>query len=184
MKAKAAAKLAASKADEQQTATPTPAFAVVKKTPPPVREFEKNVAEAVQGLPKESITMPLSNIVQNQETVATSSGSFRPFEVPSHLFKELTPEEKAEKERRENPTVDENGEHIQTVAEAKLEAAALQNMLDEGVRNVDEKIAAEQQAIAQMPANPEPVKQEEDDGHIETVEEVRAKMKALSENMN
>jgi len=143
MKAKAAAKLAASKADEQQTATPTPAFAVVKKTPPPVREFEKNVAEAVQGLPKESITMPLSNIVQNQETAATSSGSFKPFEVPSHLFKELTPEEKAEKERRENPTVDENGEHIQTVAEAKLEAAALQNMLDEGVRNVDEKIAAE-----------------------------------------
>jgi hypothetical protein len=33
-----------------------------------------------------------------------------------------------------------------------------------------------------MPA--EPVKQEEDDGHIETVEEVKAKMKALSENMN
>ncbi len=29
----------------------------------------------------------------------------------------------------------------------------------------------------------EPVKQEEDDGHIETVEEVKAKMKALSENM-
>jgi len=35
-----------------------------------------------------------------------------------------------------------------------------------------------------MPSEPEPVKQEEDDGHIETVEEVRAKMKALSENMN
>jgi len=30
----------------------------------------------------------------------------------------------------------------------------------------------------------EPVKQEEDDGHIETVEEVKAKMKILSENMN
>lgn len=30
----------------------------------------------------------------------------------------------------------------------------------------------------------EPVKQEEDDGHIETVEEVKAKMKALSDNMN
>lgn len=38
--------------------------------------------------------------------------------------------------------------------------------------------------MAQMDANPEPVKQEEDDGHIETVEEVKAKMKALSENMN
>jgi len=31
-----------------------------------------------------------------------------------------------------------------TVAEAKLEAAALQNMLDEGVSNVDAKIAMEQ----------------------------------------
>lgn len=68
--------------------------------------------------------MPLNNIVQNQE-VAGATSTFKPFEVPSHLFKELTPEEKAEKERRENPTVDENGEHIQTVAEAKLEAAAL-----------------------------------------------------------
>jgi len=29
---------------------------------------------------------------------------------------------KAEKEERENPTVDENGEHIQTVAEARIEA--------------------------------------------------------------
>jgi len=44
------------------------------------------------------------------------------------------------------------------VAEAKLEAAALQNMLDEGVANVDAKIAAEQQAMAQMDANPQPVK--------------------------
>lgn len=33
---------------------------------------------------------------------------------------------KAEKEERENPTVDENGEHIQTVAEARIEAAQLQ----------------------------------------------------------
>lgn len=63
--------------------------------------------------------MPLNNIVQS------SSATFKPFEVPSHLFKELTLAEKAEKEKRENPTVDENGEHIQTVAEAKLEAAAL-----------------------------------------------------------
>jgi len=32
---------------------------------------------------------------------------------------------KKEKEERENPTVDENGEHIQTVAEAKVEAKQL-----------------------------------------------------------
>lgn len=30
-----------------------------------------------------------------------------------------------EKEERENPTVDENGEHIQTVEEAKIEAQQL-----------------------------------------------------------
>ena len=54
--------------------------------------------------------MPLDNIVQKDSNSGTAG--FKPFEVPSHLFKELTPEEKAEKERRENPTVDENGEHI------------------------------------------------------------------------
>ena len=32
---------------------------------------------------------------------------------------------KLEKEKLENPTVDANGEHIQTVAEAKAEAAQL-----------------------------------------------------------
>lgn len=33
--------------------------------------------------------------------------------------------DKAEKEARENPTVDENGEHIMTVAEARAQAADL-----------------------------------------------------------
>lgn len=33
---------------------------------------------------------------------------------------------KLEKEKLENPTVDANGQHIQTVAEAKEEAAQLQ----------------------------------------------------------
>ena len=81
---------------------------------------------------------------------------------------------------------DENGEHIQTVEEAKLEAQAMQNMLDEGVANVDKKIEQRNIMMAQEEAahKDEPVKQEEDDGHIETVEEVKAKMKALSENMN
>ena len=45
---------------------------------------------------------------------------------PPPAFHELTPAEKLAKEQRENPTVDENGEHIQTVAEAKLEAQAMQ----------------------------------------------------------
>jgi len=31
-----------------------------------------------------------------------------------------------EKAEKENPTVDENGEHIQTVAEAKIQAQELQ----------------------------------------------------------
>ena len=62
----------------------------------------------------------------------------------------------------------------------------MQNMLDEGVANVDAKIEARNIALAQEDAlhKDEPVKQEEDDGHIETVEEVKAKMKALSDNMN
>lgn len=47
---------------------------------------------------------------------------------------------KAEKEARENPTVDENGEHIQTVAEAKAEAAQLQQMLVAGEAAVEQKI--------------------------------------------
>ena len=58
----------------------------------------------------------------------------------------------------------------------------MQNMLDEGVANVDRNIEMRNQMAAQMPA--EPVQQEEDDGHIETVEEVKARMKKLSENMN
>ena len=88
--------------------------------------------------------MPLSNIVKkNKGASSGNGGTFEPFAVPTNLIHEMTSAEKAEKERRENPTVEENGEHIQKVAEAKLEAAALQNMLDEGVANVDAKIAAE-----------------------------------------
>ena len=58
-------------------------------------------------------------------------------------------------------------------------------MLDEGVANVDAKIEQRNIMMAQedLAHKDEPVKQEEDDGHIETVEEVKAKMKALSENM-
>ena len=61
----------------------------------------------------------------------------------------------------------------------------MQNMLDEGVANVDAKIEQRNIMMAQedLAHKDEPVKQEEDDGHIETVEEVKAKMKALSENM-
>jgi hypothetical protein len=82
-----------------------------------------------------------------------------------------------EKEERENPTVDENGEHIQTVAEAKIEAQQLQQMLDAGTAAVEEKLQREAEELAKAPVDTGPVKQEEDDGHLETVEEVRAKMK-------
>ena len=64
------------------------------------------------------------------------------------LFRELSQAEKAAKEKLENPTVDENGEHIQTVEEAKLEARAMQNMLDEGVANVDKNIEIRNQMAA------------------------------------
>lgn len=97
---------------------------------------------------------------------------------------EKAKEEKAAKDARENPTVDENGEHIMTVAEAKLEAAELQNTLVAGEAAVEEKIRLDQEKMANEPAVPdEPVKQEEDDGHIETVEEARTKMAAAQKAM-
>lgn len=107
-----------------------------------------------------------------QEALATL-----PPPPPPPTFTELTPAEKLAKEQRENPTVDENGEHIQTVAEAKLEAQAMQKALDDGIAAVDNKIAMRNIMAAQQESvkpEPEPV----DDGHVETVEEVKAKMKA------
>ena len=85
----------------------------------------------------------------------------------------LTAAEKAAKEKLENPTVDANGEHIQTVEEAKLEAKAMQAAPDQGVQAVETKLAMR----AQMPEPVEAAKVPEDDGHVETVEEVKLKMK-------
>lgn len=50
-----------------------------------------------------------------------------------------------EKDALENPTVDANGEHIQTVAEAKVEARELQQQLEAGEAAVEEKIALQQE---------------------------------------
>jgi hypothetical protein len=81
--------------------------------------------------------------------------------------------------------VDENGEHIMTVAEARAEAADLQNTLIAGEAAVEEKIKREQEEMANEPAVPEvAVKQEEDDGHLETVEEAREKMAAAQKAMD
>lgn len=60
----------------------------------------------------------------------------------------------------------------------------MQEMLVAGEQAVDQKIAMEQAQLAAMPATPPPVKQEEDDGHIETVEEVKAKMAAAQAAMD
>ena len=80
----------------------------------------------------------------------------------------------------ENPTVDENGEHIMTVTEAKAQARELQAQLEAGEQAVEEKIALQQEQLNSQPAE-EVAAQEAppDDGHIETVEEVKAKMAAL-----
>lgn len=83
--------------------------------------------------------------------VAAAAEAFIPTEK---VWDKMTPAEKAvkkakdakekqdkiEKDARENPTVDENGEHIMTVAEAKIEAAELQNTLVAGEAAVEEKI--------------------------------------------
>mgnify|MGYP000879435119 CR=1 FL=1 len=42
----------------------------------------------------------------------------------------------------------------------------------------------DQERLANEPVDNTPVKQEEDDGHIETVAEVKARMAALTANMN
>jgi hypothetical protein len=52
-------------------------------------------------------------------------------------------EQKAAKDARENPTVDADGEHIMTVAEARAQAADLQNTLVAGEAAVEEKIRIE-----------------------------------------
>jgi hypothetical protein len=83
--------------------------------------------------------------------------------------------EKEEKDKRENPTVDANGEHIQTVAEAREEARQLQAMLVAGEEAVEQKIALDQARLAAEPAGM-PLPDPTDDGHEETVEEVKAKM--------
>ena len=57
-----------------------------------------------------------------------------------------------EKEARENPTVDENGEHIQTVAEAKEQARQLQAQLEAGTAAVEEKLAQQAAELNAMPA--------------------------------
>jgi len=82
---------------------------------------------------------------------------------------ELSLAEKAAKDKLENPTVDADGEHLETVEEAKIEAAAMQQAMDMGLAAVEAKINA---PLAPLP---EPVP-EKDDGHEETVEEVKAKM--------
>ena len=83
----------------------------------------------------------------------------------------------------ENPTVDANGEHIQTVAEAREEAAQMQQMLVAGEEAVEIKIQQHNEELANMPAQaPEP--EPEDDGHEETVEEVKAKMAAAQAAMD
>jgi hypothetical protein len=83
------------------------------------------------------------------------------------------------KDKLENPTVDDKGEHIETVEEARIEAQAMQQALDIGVAAVDAKIAARPALEAANP-EPEPV----DDGHEETVEEVKIKMAAAQMAMD
>lgn len=57
--------------------------------------------------------------------------------------------------------------------------------LEAGEQAVEEKIAMQQAQMEAEPAVPaEPVKQEEDDGHIETVEEAKAKMAAAQAQMD
>ena len=57
-------------------------------------------------------------------------------------------------------------------------------MLEAGEAAVEEKLRLDAERLAREPVNTEPVKQTEDDGHLETVEEVKAKMAAAQKAMN
>ena len=73
---------------------------------PDVNQAAAVAAAASQLLPDEK---PLAKMSAAEKTV--------------HFAKQAQEKkEKAEKEARENPTVDENGEHIMTVAESKASA--------------------------------------------------------------
>lgn len=111
-------------------------------------------------------------------TAAEALASFEPPPPPPKMA-ELTKAQQAAKEKLENPTVDADGEHIQTVEEARAEAIAMQQAMDAGLAMADAR--ADAPVLAQAPA-PEPA--EKDDGHEETVEEVKAKMAAAQRAMD
>jgi hypothetical protein len=58
-------------------------------------------------------------------TAAEALASMPQPDLPPPSYKQLSATEKAAKDKLENPTVDQNGEHLQTVEEAKIEAAAM-----------------------------------------------------------
>lgn len=72
------------------------------------------------------------------EAASLAESTIPPLEPP--MVPEMSAAQKAAKDKLENPTVDANGEHIQTVEEAKMEAQAMQQALDMGVQAVDTKI--------------------------------------------
>jgi len=92
-------------------------------------------AQTVKRKPrgKQNVQVAATADVNQAVAVAQAAAALIPEEKPfnkmngaekkAYLAKKAQEKaEKAAKEARENPTVDENGEHIQTVAEAKAEA--------------------------------------------------------------
>jgi len=71
-----------------------------------------------------------------------------------------------------------------TVEESRIEAKAMQQALDMGITAVDTKIRNNRAREAEEAAHPTPVVEEKDDGHVETVEEVKAKMAAAQQAMD
>ena len=133
MKLKAKAKLALKTSEAAEVPAP-----VVAAPAEALYEAPK-VASVDQGFIKSHLNHLIPPHATKQAISAQESAIYSA-SPDSPLFRELSPAEKAAKEKLENPTIDENGEHIQTVEEAKLEARAMQNMLDEGVANVDRNI--------------------------------------------
>jgi len=115
--------------------------------------YEQQQLEAAQPEPQATVQLDAdsANNVNQAAAVAAAAEALMPTEKDwsqmnaiekKQKLAKIASEKRAklEKEKMENPTVDENGEHIMTVEEAKAEAAGLQQMLVAGEEAVEIKI--------------------------------------------
>ena len=102
-------------------AAPVSATPVATPAPAPAALVTAPVAVPAAASPTKAGGKKAGRDMSASEALASFAP---PPELSDHH--ELSVAQKAAKDKLENPTVDVNGEHIQTVEEAKIEAAAMQ----------------------------------------------------------